>query len=132
VESLPAGSVEPHPVERLLEGMSAHEIVNALAQDIAGLQERRLVDLVQRARRAALAGGPGTLGLALTRAALEEGRVERLLIADGTHDDGRGDEARLGERMIERALATGAEVTPVGGPAAAALGAHGGLAALLR
>lgn len=117
-------------------------------------REARDLDWVEQARGAALSGGPGALGLADTLAALQEGRVHRLLLDPEL--DWRGAEAPdgslyppgivppglepaalvpeplLGDRMIELALRTDAEVSILTGPAADALAGDGGVAAILR
>jgi hypothetical protein len=109
-----------------------------------------------REREAALlrqAGEPATArGLSAVAAALNEGRVAHLLYdpevryegevdADGAMyatgeippgASGLADEPRLTERLVERALATDARVTPIEGAAGGALADAGGIAALLR
>lgn len=108
-------------------------------------------ELVTTARDRALASGRGALGAGDVTAALVEGRVAHLLLGpdldlhgfvttDGNllldENDPRAQDAtpepRFVHRMIERAIATDAAVTPVDGPAAALLDEHGGVAALLR
>ena len=54
------------------------------------------------------------------------------LFADGERLGLGKEEPRLLERIVERALDTGARVTPVGGPAAGQLADADGIAALLR
>jgi hypothetical protein len=108
--------------------------------------------LVRDAREAALGSGSAALGLSEVVAALNEGRVSHLIYdpeiryQGSVATDGRlyaGDEAapgggqvaaepRLTERLVERALETGARVTPVEGAASAALAEAAGVAALLR
>ncbi|HEX2128092.1 MAG TPA: hypothetical protein VHF58_02635, partial [Solirubrobacterales bacterium] len=63
--------------------------------------------------------------------ALEEGRARHVIYAPDGDFDGPERE-RLGERLIELAIATSAEFTPVEGFAAAALKRRDGVAALLR
>ena len=82
-------------------------------------------------------------------AALNEGRVDQLVYDSerryvGAVDDGgllyaggegpstAAEELRLTERLVERALTTGAEVTPVPGAAGTVLAEAGGIAARLR
>lgn len=111
--------------------------------------ERRLV---RDAREAALGSGTGAVGLSEVVGALNEGRVAHLVYdpeiryqgsigTDGRlhADDEPGAaeievvaEPRLTERLVERALETGARVTPVEGAAAGALAEAAGIAALLR
>lgn len=111
--------------------------------------ELRLVD---DARQAALGAGAAALGLSEVVGALNEGRVAHLVYdpevryagsvgADGHLHAGEElraapgqvtDEPRLTERLVERALETGARITPVEGAAAGALAEAAGVAALLR
>jgi hypothetical protein len=125
-----------------------------VVDELRAAKRRREARLVERARDAALAGGPGALGLGDVLAALFEGRVHTLIL-DGTREwsglmepDGRlwpagtrpsdvptddlAPEPFLAERMIEQALARGATVTPVEEEAAAPLADHDGMAAILR
>jgi hypothetical protein len=125
----------------------------ALAMDIAERlrQDRadRNVDLSRRVRAAALGAQRGALGLSEVVAALNEGRVEEViydsarrytggigpdgsLFADGERLGLGTEEPRLLERIVERALDTGARVTPLDGPAASRLADADGIAALLR
>jgi hypothetical protein len=111
-------------------------------------QEERLQRDV---REAALGAGSGAVGLSDVVGALTEGRVAHLvydpevryqgsIAADGTlraGDERAGDgpatpEPRLTERLVERALDTGARVTPVEGAARGALAEAEGIGALLR
>jgi hypothetical protein len=123
----------------------AMDIAERLRQDRAG----RNVDLSRRARAAALGAQRGALGLSEVVAALNEGRVEHVmydsarrytggigpdgsLLADGEHLGLGTEEPRLLERIVERALDTGARVTPLDGSAAGRLADADGIAALLR
>jgi hypothetical protein len=92
----------------------------------------------------------GALGLSQVAGALNEGRVAHLVYdpevryvgsvdADGAlyADAEAGSrphtpEPRLTERLVERALATGARVSPIEGASSGALGDAGGIGALLR
>lgn len=107
-------------------------------------------ELVSTARDRAHAGGQGALGAAEVTDALIEGRVEHLLLspelelrgwstddvlvldAEDPRAEGATEEPRFVHRMIERAMATDATVTPVDGEAAEVLDELGGVAALLR
>jgi peptide subunit release factor 1 (eRF1) len=111
-------------------------------------------ELVAAARERALSGGAGALGLRNVVAALNAGRVEHLLYdhdlahdgyvaSDGTlHPRVEGYAAQSDmeftreplfvERMIERAIATSAAVTPIEPEATDGLAEHEGTAALLR
>jgi hypothetical protein len=108
--------------------------------------ERRLLE---RVRDAGL-GQVGALGLSQVSAALNEGRVAHLVYdpevryvgsvgADGVlyAESGAGGSAhtpepRLTERLVERALATGAPVSPIEGAAGEVLSDAAGIEALLR
>ncbi len=126
----------------------AAAVAEAFADELAAARQDRMVALAARVREAgteAVEGLPGTL------AALNEGRVATLVLDEeavyhgSVAPDGRllpegtpalgGEELRfeprLAERMIERALATGARVVPVDG-SAELLGTPDGVAALLR
>ncbi len=147
-----AGALEGagHAVEtspRTVAG-DATAAAEAFEEELAAAGLTRLHALAARVREAgaeAVGGLPGTL------AALNEGRIATLVLDEETvyrgsvAPDGRlfpedtaspgGEELRpelrLAERMIERALATGARVVPVDG-AAELLGTPDGVAALLR
>ena len=123
----------------------AAAIAERLGQDRAG----RNVRLSQRVRAAALGAHRGALGLSEVVAALNEGRAEHViydsalrysgaiapdgsLLAAGEAPGLGKEEPRLLERILERALHTGARVTPVDGAAADNLADAGGIAALLR
>ncbi|HEX5619720.1 MAG TPA: hypothetical protein VFX51_14960, partial [Solirubrobacteraceae bacterium] len=123
----------------------AMDIAERLRQDRAG----RNVDLSRRVRAAALGAQRGALGLSEVVAALNEGRVEHViydsarrytggigpdgaLFADGEQLGLGTEEPRLLERIVERALDTGARVTPLDGSAAGRLADADGIAALLR
>jgi hypothetical protein len=123
----------------------AMDIAERLRQDRAG----RNVDLSRRVRAAALGAQRGALGLSEVVAALNEGRVAHViydsarrfaggigpdgsLFADGERLGLGTEEPRLLERIVERALDTGARVTPLDGSAAGRLADADGIAALLR
>jgi hypothetical protein len=144
--------------QRLGAGRLVHSenknLIPAAEADIAarvrelskGLNRRRELELIERAEQRAMEGGRGALGLQETAQALAQGRVDHLLI-DAARLAGEPDESlagalaiegssatgsRTAEVLIQRALATGAGITPVEGEAADRLGAHEGAAALLR
>jgi hypothetical protein len=102
---------------------------------------KSVVDLADRARRHALAGGPGAIGAKETLWALDEGRVEHLIldpdadftaVAAMTPPGIAGPPELLGERAVEAAVATGAQVSTVPAATAPALEESGGMVALLR
>lgn len=153
-DSLASFAGEAVSIDRMLDHLPAQALAGAVAAELERAARRRELALVEQATRAASSGGAGTLGLSQTLAALAEGRVAHLLfdtrrdyrgasapdgrlVAEGTvppnvRDDELTPEPRLAERMIERALATGARVTPLEGAPADALGDYEGVAALLR
>lgn len=137
-------------LDRVADGAS-QEVVESVEQLLSDEHRAAEIELVQTAIDRASAGGAGVLGTAGVVRALGEGRVHHLLLTpyadregwigdDGhlatTRQDARltdpRPEPRLVHRMIERALATDAEVTPVDGEAAALLHEHDEMAALLR
>lgn len=132
--------------EKNLIPMPKEEIAERLAVLTGKLNRRRELALLEQAEQAALAGGRGSLGLAETAQALAAGRVDHLLIAGSTLPPDAADTVSAalgsggvavaslpaGELLIQRALETGAAITPVEGEAAEKLGARGGAAALLR
>jgi hypothetical protein len=136
---------------RVLAGLDDPGLLAAVterlhAEHTAG--ERRLLE---RIRDAGL-GQVGALGLSQVAGALNEGRVAHLVYdpevryvgsvdADGAvyadAEAGAGDqphtsEPRLTERLVERALATGARVSPIEGAAGGVLQDAAGIGALLR
>lgn len=130
--------------EKNLIPIPEHELTGRLAAPIESCNRKRELQLIARAEEAALAGGRGSLGLSDTAAALSEGRVEHLLIADdqlppsspepvlATLAGGAEPPLSPGELLIERALATGAAITPVEAEAAERLAERQGVAAILR
>ncbi len=137
---------------RVLTGLDHASLSATVTESMHAQHDAYEARLVDDARQAALGPGAGALGLSEVAGALNEGRVTHLVYdpeiryqgAIGT--DGRlhaGDEAapadsplvpepRLTERLVERALETGARVTPVEGAAAGPLAEAAGIAALLR
>ena len=120
------------------------ERVEALLPELNREREMSLVEMV---KDSAYSGrSRGSLGPQETLEALREGRVEHLLFDADRDYRGHGIEEGLAyegpplgedglpvaELLIERALQTGAGITPLEGDAAAALEEHGGVAALLR
>lgn len=138
-------------LDRVAEGAS-RELLAAVEEVLTDDHRRTEVALVRRAVDRASAGGAGVTGLAGVLHALDDGRVHHLLLApridasgwidaegrlaiqqdDPRLGDGVRAEQRMVHRMIERALATDAAVTPVDDEAAELLNDNGGVAALLR
>jgi Bacterial archaeo-eukaryotic release factor family 5 len=103
------------------------ERVNAA---VAEANRRRELDLIGRAVEGARTpGGHGALGLIAVQRCLNEGRVEHLIFDADTEDPELAD---IEDEVVERALRTGARVTPVEDVAAERVREHGGVAAVLR
>ncbi len=140
--------------EQAWEDAAPHEIAEAMWPLLRSVHLDRERELTEAAVSRALGGQAGAVGLRNVCAALNEGRVSRLLYrsdlevegvvsGQGTihpRVEGHAAEADLEftreplfvERMIERAVATDAQVTPVDPEVAAQLDEHDGVAALLR
>jgi hypothetical protein len=124
-----------------LAHMEPHEVAEVLEPLIEEAWERSASKLAGEIHDHALAGGPGSLGVDETLAALGEGRVEHLVLdpeidfaaALTTVPDAIGGPAELlGERAVEKALATSAQVTTHPVNSSDALRESGGMMALLR
>ncbi|MEV4834449.1 VLRF1 family aeRF1-type release factor [Nonomuraea sp. NPDC049486] len=134
---------------RVLAGLDDPGLLAAVTERLHAehtASERRLLEQVLDAGLSK----KGALGLSQVAGALNEGRVAHLVYdpevryvgsvdADGTlyADTETGvrrhtPEPRLNERLVERALATGARVSPIEGAGAGVLGDAGGIGALLR
>ena len=131
-----------------LEDAALATVVTDLVHDKHAEQERQLVEGVREAARSEA----GALGLSEVAAALTVGRVTHLVYdpevrytgtvgPDGAlyageemGPDGQPGtpEPRLTERLVERALETGARVSPIEGAAKQGLRDADGIAALLR
>jgi peptide subunit release factor 1 (eRF1) len=91
---------------------------------------RRELELVKAAIDAAnTPSGRGALGINDTERSLTEGRVRHLVV---DAESPAPDLSQVEDHLVEQALRTSAEVTPVEGEAAEVLRQHGGVAALLR
>jgi peptide subunit release factor 1 (eRF1) len=156
----PLESARPHDgpelvrCDRLLATtLTPQEVRRAAEQPLAAARTGADRALAERVRDAALsASGRAAFGVDDVLTSLAEGRVQHLLIdprrrpAGARAPDGRlaaeGEmppgakattpEPHLAERILERALATGARVTALTGPATEPLDAHDGVAAALR
>lgn len=139
-----------HPVATL----TVPKIVSTVMPALDDARRRHHLDLVRRAHDLAMSRGAGSWGLGDTLNALQQGRVDHLLLAvDGQWTGSRTPDGRfvpegevppgvtadqlttephLGERMIELALASGAKVTAVEPDGDGLLEQAGGVAALLR
>jgi Bacterial archaeo-eukaryotic release factor family 10 len=136
---------------RVLAGLDDAGLLAAVTERLNAehtANERRLLERVRDAGLSQI----GALGLSQVTAALNEGRVAHLIYdpevryvgsvgADGAlyadAESGLGGsphtpEPRLTERLVERALATGARISPIEGAAGEVLSDAGGIGALLR
>jgi hypothetical protein len=153
-----AFGVEEHPRE-LADGLGAsadrlhvvrHDLVTApeaqvaerVATEVHELNTSQALELVSEIEEA-IGAEPGTaLGPQETLQALAEGRARHLVFdaerdfdgvqteVDLGYDDGAGQP--VGERLVELAVGTKAEITPVYEEPATKLEPHDGVAALLR
>lgn len=124
-----------------LVGEEPMVIADAIEPLIEDAWHRRSQALAQLADDRARSGGAATLGPQETLGALAEGRVDHLLI-DPDHDFSSaagmippsigGPADMLGERAVETAIGTSAQVTALATDASETLHAAGGMAALLR
>jgi hypothetical protein len=147
-------SVRLLSADRAFEDAAPHEIADGVWHLLRSVHQEREAELTTEARERALGGGAGALGLRHVCDALNEGRVAHLLYDDrlelegfvseeGTvHPRVEGVVAASGvplerepwfvERLIEAAIRTSAQVTPLQEGAAEHLREHEGIAALLR
>ena len=124
-----------------LVGEEPAAVADAVEQLIEDAWMRRAVALAELARQRVAAGGPATIGAQETLGALAEGRVAHLVL-DPDHDFSAasgmlprsipGPPELLGERAVEAAIATSAQVTVLPAGSSATLQDSGGMAALLR
>lgn len=133
----PLRHLDPHNVV----GQPAHAIAARLEALLPEISRERERALIERVRGEAHGGTRGAVGLEETLQALEQGRVEHLLLDPGREyelaggtplSDGDDHELPLEERMVELALSTSASVTLLEDDVAAELDEQGGVAALLR
>jgi hypothetical protein len=134
---------------RLLGGLDDAGVATAVTEVLHDRHKAQEAELSEQTLAAGRVGH-GALGLSEVAAALNQGRIEHLVYdpnvryAASVGTDGAlyaGDEAgpgdrtpepRLTERLVERALAGGARVSPVEGAAEGSLREAEGIGALLR
>jgi hypothetical protein len=105
-------------------------LLERVDQAVEDANRRREMELVKTALDAAhTPSGRGAVGVTEIERSLTEGRVRHLLV---DAEDPGPDLAPVEDHLVEQALRTSADVTPVEGDAAEALREHGGVAALLR
>lgn len=124
-----------------LVGEEPTVIADAVEPQIEAAWRRRATALIDLARDRAQAGGPATTGAQETFGALAEGRVEHLVL-DPEHDFSStagmippsiaGPGEMLGERAVEAAIRTSAQVTAISSAWSPGLAEVDGIAALLR
>ena len=126
---------------RSVSGVGPRGLATALGSALSEAQRRYEWKLVERVLSAGLSDQNAVLGPGRTRRALDQRLVKHLVIdADHEHRWLEGPEPAPSrwpdrdpaEELIERALHSGADITPVEGPARRPLGAAEGLAAILH
>ena len=134
---------------RDLAELDPSELAAEVAERLRGDRMARSLDLGRHVRDVALGGGRSALGLSEVAAALNDARAAQVVYdpefryVGAVGDDGYlfawteaagtvVEEPRLTERIVERALETGARLTPIAGAGASILKDAGGIAALLR
>lgn len=155
VEGISAnGSLTVLPVDAAWEAESPQEVADAVWPTLRDYRYERERQLVAAARDRALSGGAGAVGLRNVLNALNQSKVSHLLFKTDLEvggyrtEDGQllaqvgglpaeagtptSPEPFLIERMVEKAMETGAAVTPIEPEAADQLDEHDGVAALLR
>jgi hypothetical protein len=132
-----------HVVPQDLVGAKEAQIAERVDAEVRELNAKRGLRLVEEVEEAVGAEPGAALGPQESLQALSEGRARHLIFdaqrdyegrpleADLDYDDGH-DGVPVGERLVELAVATDAEVTPLSGEPAARLERHDGVAALLR
>lgn len=126
-----------------LDGLRPEDARERLVAALGALVVEQSATRARSVVETAAAGTSAVLGLGPVVAALNEARVGALVLdtgreypgsvaADGLLSVGEQDDDDLTDVVVERALSTGAVVTPVSGEAAAALDGCGGIGATLR
>jgi hypothetical protein len=136
---------------RVLIGLDDAELAETITDRLRAVHREEERERIRAVRELALGHGGAALGLSEVVGALNEGRVAHLLYDPEVRYEGAVDadgllraggeqlaglettpEPRLTELIVERALRTGARVSPVEGAATDALAEAGGIAAVLR
>jgi hypothetical protein len=141
--------------DETFETTPPHQVAERVWPLLRSVHRQREADLVDRTIERGLGGNHGAVGLRKVCEALNEGRVRHLVYVSDLQVEGfrssegtlhprvegavaASDELTLSreplfvERLVEKAISTGAEVTPVEDGAAGPLQAHEGVGALLR
>ena len=119
-----------HEIHQDLIRETSAEIGRRLDQEVEELNRAREEALVARVEEA-IGASKAALGPDEVLTSLAEGRVHHVIF-DADREWEQVDGVTASELMIERALATSAEVTPAEGSAAGLLARHDGAVALLR
>lgn len=139
-----AGADRVEVVRHDLVGAPEAEVAERVAQEVERVNTAAALAAVGEVEEAIGAEPGAALGPQETLQALAEGRARHLVFdADRDYggpplearlgyDDGSDGEIPVGERLVELAVSTKAEITPVREEPAARLEAHDGVAALLR
>jgi hypothetical protein len=144
-EGLGDAARRTHLVRHDLVSSKEAQVADRVAEQVRAINAGKALDLVREVEEAVGASPGTTLGPEETYEALMAGRVRHLVFdgnrefeeppstseAAAAHDDGR-DGMPIGERMVELAVATDAEVTPLCAEPAERLQPHDGVAGLLR
>jgi hypothetical protein len=120
-----------HQIPQDLIRAAPRDIEARIEEELEHLNREREERLVSKIEEAISATPSPALGPDEVLTALEEARAHHV-IYDADRDWEQRDGLPIPELIIERALATGAEVTPAEGLAASALERRNGAAALLR
>jgi hypothetical protein len=132
-----------HTVAQDLISARERDIAEKVEATVQELNRAREIELVHELEEAIGSSKGAALGPREVLEALAQGRV-RHLIFDADRDytgrpldaqaaaDGGDRDTPVAERMVELAVATGADITPVEGGPASKLAPHDGAAALLR
>ena len=152
VDALPP-ALRPEAVRdpRVLVGLELTELAGVTTERIRAAHAERERGLIRSVREGAQGADAAALGLSEVVGALNQARVAHLIYdpliryRGSVADDGTlyaedeearthvgRPELRLTERMVERAMETGARVTPVEGAASNGLADASGIAAVLR
>jgi hypothetical protein len=120
-----------HEIPQDLIRASTAEILRRVEAEQEHLNRAREERLVSKIEESISATPSAALGPDEVLTALEQARAHHVIF-DATRTWEQRDGMPISELFIERALATGADITPAEGLAAAALEHRGGAAALLR
>ena len=130
-----------HPVAQDLIAAREGDVAARVAAEVQEVNRTRGLALVREIEEAIGAATGAVLGPQDALKALDEGRVRHLVFdperdhdadLEGAGAEADGDRVPVLEQLMERAVLTGAEVTPIRGEPATLLAPYQGVAALLR